>query len=438
LKFVAGLAFLMSILPASAQYAGPAILSRGEAPAALSSANISFRPFAELSGVYDTGLAAVSVNTQGQLANAASSGLTVAWGVDGSHAWRHTKLGLEYRGSLSHYTKTTFYDSTSQTVFLGFSHQFSPHATLVLRESAGTFSRDFGLAGLNQTVPYDPASSYIPTTDFFDNRTTYLTSQADFTYQRTRRLSFDFGGDAFLTRYRSTALTGIFGQAARADAQYRISRRTTIGGGYQYARYAYAHGSGGTDIHAFMGSYSMRLSRTVEITGFAGVLRAESKFLQTVAIDPAIAALLGITSARQIVHNIRTISYGSGRISKRYAKGIVYLSGGRSVTPGNGLFLTSYTTTITGGYTYTGFRRWSFNVNGGYASANAVGIIAGRYDTTTGSLSFSRYLTRSLHLITAFSARNYGSADYAGYNRPIYSVRVGIGFAPGDVPLRIW
>jgi hypothetical protein len=50
--------------PAFAQFGGPAILSRGDAPAAMSVPQIDFIPFLSLVGVYDTGLATVSVNSQ--------------------------------------------------------------------------------------------------------------------------------------------------------------------------------------------------------------------------------------------------------------------------------------------------------------------------------------------------------------------------------------
>ena len=99
-------------LPAFAQYAGPAILSRGEAPAAMSAPEIKFRPFVEFSAGYETALAGVAVSaSQGTLPNEASSDLALIWGISGSHNWKHTKLGLDYRGSLSHYPAQGSFDS---------------------------------------------------------------------------------------------------------------------------------------------------------------------------------------------------------------------------------------------------------------------------------------------------------------------------------------
>jgi hypothetical protein len=124
-------------MPIFAQYAGPAILSRGEAPAAMASPQIDFRPFVEFAGVYDTGLSGVAVNSQGQLGNEASEGLEVTAGISGVHSWRHTKIGLDYRGSVRRYTQATSYDSTDQSLMLGIVQQFSRHVALTLNESAG-------------------------------------------------------------------------------------------------------------------------------------------------------------------------------------------------------------------------------------------------------------------------------------------------------------
>src|SRR6266481_6925161 len=97
------LAILGMALPVYGQYAGPAILSRGEAPAAMSGPNISFRPFVEFGGIYDTGLSGVLLKEgTDQLASSSSYGMTLSGGVSGSHRWRHTTLGLDYRASIQH------------------------------------------------------------------------------------------------------------------------------------------------------------------------------------------------------------------------------------------------------------------------------------------------------------------------------------------------
>jgi hypothetical protein len=425
-------------MPVFAQYPGPAILSRGEAPAALSLPEIDFRPFVELAGVYDTGLSGVAVNSQGQLGNQTSGGLELTAGISGVHSSRHNKIGLNYRGSIRRYTHATNYDSTDQSLMLGIVHQLSRHAALMLNESAGLSSRNSGIPGLAQTVPFDPSTTYAPTTDFFDNRTEYFSTQANLVFQKSARRSFSMGGAGFLVRRSSSALYGVTGATAHGDVQYRVTRRSTFGVNYSFTHFDYIGVLSSADAHAVSGVFSMRLNRWLEFSGSGGIFRVESRFIQNVPIDPAIAALIGTPEGTVVLDRI---SYGanlSGRLSRTFPKGVAYLSIGRGVTPGNGLFLTSITDTVIAGYNYTGLRRWSLGVSASYSRADSIGNVLGTYGGTNGTLSASRQIVHNVHGVVSFGARQYSSASFSLYNRLIYDMRVGVGYSPGDIPLRIW
>jgi hypothetical protein len=359
-------------------------------------------------------------------------------GVSGLHGWRRTKVGLDYHGSITHYANSTYYDSAEQSLLLGVTHQFTRHATLALRESAGQYSRNYGQPSLSQTVPFDASSSFIPVSDFYDNRTIYASSQADLTIQKSSRLSFTLGGDGFLARRRSSALYGVTGAGARSDVQYRLSSRSTIGGGYTYEHYAYHGVFSATDLHGAVTTYGIRLTKSLEFSGYGGFMRAETKFVQSVPIDPAIAALIGMSTGSVIVHRIDYVPNVAGRLSEKFYRGVLYVSGGHTVTPGNGLFLTSEATVANAGYTYTGRRLWSFGAQAGYNHAKSVGNVLGYYGDISGILSASRKITGSMHAVLNFSARKYQSPDFSLYNRLIYSARLGFGFTPGNIPLRMW
>jgi hypothetical protein len=426
-------------LPAFGQYAGPAILSRGEAPAAMAAPQISFRPYLELTGLYDTGLAGVGVvDAQGDLANVASQGYGATLGISGTHSWRHTRLSLDYQGSAQEFNRQTSYDTINQSLMFEVKHQFTRHIGLSLRETGGMFSQNFGLIGLPQTAGYDPNATIVPTTDFYDNRTVYSTTQLDLTIQKTARLSFDFGGDGNVVERRSSVLYGVTGEAARADVQYRWSRRTTLGALYTYTHYAFTNILGGSDIHMGAISYATALSRWWEISGYAGFARLENTFIQVVPLAPSIQALLGYSTGTQLAYNVAYIPNAQVRLSRTFPNGVAYVTGEKLVTPGNGLFLTSTNEAVMAGYNFTGLRRWSFGLLGSYAAAKSLGNVVGRYDTASGGFTASRQITRALHAVAAFSTRRYSSPDFSKYNRPIYDVRIGLGFTPGDVPLRVW
>jgi hypothetical protein len=425
-------------MPLFAQYAGPAVLTRGEAPAAMNAPRIDFRPYLDVSGTYDTGLSGVAINSQGQVPRDSSYGVSASGGVSGSHSWKHTMLGLDYRASIRHYSTNSYYDGTDQSLMLGVTHRLTRHVNLSVRENAGLFGRNFGAPTLPQTVPFDPQTTYAPTNDFFDNRTIYLSTQADLTIQKTSRLSFDIGGDGFLTRRRSSALYGVSGAGARGDVQYRLTRRSTIGVSYSYTHYAYTGIFSSTDLHGATGTYAVRLSRSLEFTAYGGIYRAETKFPRSVVLDPVVAAILGITEGVAVNHDIRYVPNMGARFSRTLYRGVIYISGGHSVTPGNGLFLTSSTTSVSAGYAYTGLRRWSFNASANWGKSDSISNVNGSYGSYSGTLSMSRQIARYTHMVIGADARKYNSSDFDNYNRWIYSVRIGLGFSPGNIPMRLW
>lgn len=400
---------------------------------------LDFRPFIEVSGVYDTGLAGVSVNTQGQLGTVSSEGIMVSGGISGLHSWRRTKLGLNYTGALTHYAKQTYYDYVNQGLLLSISHQLTRHIMATMAVSGQMYSQNFGQQGLPQTVPFDPQTIQTPITDFFDNRTYFVTAQAGLIYQKSARMSFAFSGMGSVVRRRSAALFGSNGASATGDVQYRLSRTATMGAAYNYSHYTYTGILSSTDIHSVTATFAWRMSRWWELSGYGGAARSESKFVQLVAVDPVIQALFGIQQGLAINYRVIYVPNVSVRLSRTFPRGVLYANGGRSIVPGNGLFLTSVSTTVGAGYGYTGLRYWSLGTSLSYYKASSLeGNLIGRYNTLTGGFTASRQILPSVHFITSFSVRRYSSPDFAAYNRPIYDVRAGFGFSPGNIPLRIW
>jgi hypothetical protein len=436
-------------LPAFAQYAGPAILSRGEAPAAMAAPTVDFSFSVALMGTYTDGLAGVSApNAQGQLADQSSYGGGVSLGVSGAHSWKHTHLGLNYSGNFSDYAQASYFAGFSQGLSLALSHQFSRHIEFSLAESAGIFTQfPPATVSLNSSIPFDPSQSYIPTTDFYDNRTIYSTTQASLTIQKSTRLSFNLGGDYFVNLRRSSALYGATGEVASGDVQYRLSRSTTIGGDYSYTRYSYTDSTGGAEVHTAGLSASVRLSRWVEFSAFAGASRVSSSFQQTVPIDPAILAILcppslvatcPLTAGTVVSNNVFWGPNFGLRFSRSFRRGVAYLGGGESITPGNGLFLTSRGATASAGYGYSGLRKWSLNIGASYFSALSIGNVQGSYGDIAGSYGMSRQIVGPLSLVSSFSATKYRSSSFNAYNRLIYSVSVGIGFSSKSIPVRFF
>jgi len=440
--FAGGVLLAISALfPAYGQYAGPAVLSRGEAPAAMSAPTIRFRPFVEVTGVYDTGLSGVTLDSSGnQLATGSSFGYGINFGVSGAHTWKRAFVGLEYHGGFTEYAggSSTLPWTMSHSLMLGFNYRIARHMKLSLRETAGTFTRNYDTGSLAQTVPFDPTYSYVPATDYFDNRTTYATTQADLTIEKSAKTSISFGGDGFTTRRRSEALASVTGEVARADYQHRLTRSTTVGANYNYSHYVYTGIVGGTDAHSVVGSYSVRPSRNLEFSAYGGMTRVESTYVRITQVDPVIAVLLGITESKQVAYTRMATPTVGARLSRVFRSGVAYVNGGRSLSAGNGLFLASMSTVVNAGYTFTGMRRWSFAANVAMIRSDATDFVSGGYNTYTAGLSGSRALGKLVHARFSYSARRYSSQDFSLYNRWIYTATVGIAFAPGELPMRLW
>ena len=278
----------------------------------------------------------------------------------------------------------------------------------------------------------------MPTNDFFDNRTISLSSQGSLSMQRSTRLSFSVGGDGFLTRRRSTALYGVTGVGAHGDIQYRASRRSTVGVMYSYMHYSFTGISGGTDSHTVGATYSLVLSRSMQLSATGGISKYENVFVQIVPIDPAIAAVIGISSAQRVSYQSNIIPNLAFRLSKVVPRGTVFLSASHWLNPGNGLFLTSTSTNVGGGYSYTGLRRWSISAGANYNKSNSVGNVIGSYGSYSANLSASRQVAPMTHGVLSFNARKYDSGDFKNYNKWSYSVNLGLSFSPGDIPVRLW
>ena len=432
-------ALLGMAMPLWGQYAGPAILSRGEAPAAMSSPDLTFRPFVDVSAVYSTGLSGVSVDSQGNIANQSSTGVEIAGGISGSHHWRHTSIGLSYRGDYNMYFRNGRYDTTDHSFLLGVTHQFSRHIFLSWSNSVGIINRDYGLLStLSQTVQFDPSQTYVPTTDFFNNRTIFVSSAANVVIQKSVRLSFSLGGGLFTDIHNSPALYNVLGNTAYGDVQYRLSRRATIGGFYSYGHFRYSQLVSDSDIHSGAATFGYRLSRWWEFSGYGGFARLESKFIQDVPVDPAVAAIIGISESSEVYYSVRYVPTFAARMSRTFHTGVLSGTVSEGVTPGNGLFLTSRTTNVSVGYTYTGLRKWSFAATVNDQISKSVGNVTGGYGTLSAGINLSRHIAHGFHAVAGITLYSYNSDIFSKYNQFVYAAHAGIGWSPGDVPLRIW
>ena len=209
--------------------------------------------------MYDTGLTAVSVDATGKIPKTDDYGGEVGFGVLGYKRWPRTSLGIDYRGSLRKYARNSYYDGSDHMLSLSLTRPLTARTSLVLREAAGSYSRNF--AGVSGYAPFDPALAGVPADELFDSRTTYLSSMARLVFQKSARLSFSVGGSGRLIRRRSGALVGSTDLSASGDVSYRISRSVTLGADYNFGHNEFTKAFGTSDIHSAGFNATFRLGR---------------------------------------------------------------------------------------------------------------------------------------------------------------------------------
>lgn len=418
------------------EFAGPAILSRGGGGGITPAAPIAFRPYLNISGIYTSNLPGVlQPNDDKHLKEQAGYGMEAAIGLYGYHAWKRTTVGINYRGDYRRYAPSTINDGSNQFCTFGLTHRPAKKIIMTVREGFGTFTQTYGYMGTFGF--YDPAFAQIPRDEMLDTRTTYLTSMADLTYQRTARHSFNFGGSEFRVRRRHSALYGVNGVSARADTAYRVSRFSTIGADYLFTHFSFGRAFGTADVHSVGLDYSIRPSRRWEFGLRAGFMRVETLGLGTVRLDPVVAVILGRYQGVRAFHEVGIKPALKFSASRDFRKSSTWAQVQYGVTPGNGIYLTSAQTAVGTGYSYAGVRYWNFNASANYSRMRSVGQDIGVYTNSGAGLSATRAMGgRNMFWTFRVDARRYRVGG--SLQRTYYSGTLGFAYSPGDVPLRLW
>ena len=305
----------------------------------------------------------------------------------------------------------------------------------MLREAAGLYSRAMFIDQPLELI--DPSFANLPTNELFDNRTMNLSTMADLTYSKSARTSFNFGGDAFIVRRRSSALNGVTGSSGRADFAYRTSRVATTGFAYNFTHYEYTKGFGATDVHTISLVESYRIGRSWELAVRAGAARVETLGLARVAVDPVIAAITGQSQGVEAVYRLNWLPSGQIALSRGFRRSSLSLSYNYGVNPGNGVYLTSRSKTGTASYGYSGLRRWSLGASMSYATLGSLSQNLSQYSSYNAGGGATFKVSGALHLISRYDFRHY-DLDQTTFRRNSYRVSFGFGFSPGDIPLSLW
>jgi hypothetical protein len=419
-------------------YGGPSMLSRGgNRPGRRGRTPIGVSAYVAVRGTAESGLTPVRLDEDsGSLSYDRVYGVQVEGGAYGSHSWRRTTLGLDYRGDYRETTSSLYsaYNGINQAISVELEHQPTPRISLMFREVGGTTNRAFG--GFAAPAATHAQSLNLVNNEVFDTRSYFSTTTGAVAYRKSARTTLSLMGDGFFVKRPDPRLISNTGVRATAGVDYRTSRRSSVGTQYAFMRFSYPRAYAGATIHGLSISFARAVTRSVELSGSAGVLRLNTFGTQQVQLSPEVAAILGRSSGVEAFRSVAYLSQMSAGIVYTMERSIFSASISDGVTPGNGVYMTSRARTASIGYSFAGIRKLSAGLSANFTRMSSQGVVMGALQQFNAGGGINYVLTRMLNFSTQFDYRTFSSPGLSG--REGYSLAIGISMSPARLPLGIW
>jgi hypothetical protein len=382
--------------PPAQDFAGPAVLSRAyTVNRPINPRDIKWQESFGLGSNFSSGTSGPPAEPGGTPTGSGNIyGSTINASLSGRRLFVHDQLGLVFTGQYQRsYPSYGIYNGPNLTLTMDYTHVISRRLSVTLGGTATRSSQN----STQQNTPIDPGTSAAnvnigssPNIQIFDSTTKQVSTQVDFTWQKSERLSFNLGVGYFAI-VRGSSLIGSAGEQARGDFNYRLTRKTTTGAYYTHGHYVFQTGAGTSNNDTAGLIYSYAFSRSMQLRFRGGLSRTESLGLTTVLLDPMIAQLLGRVSG--VVDLYR--SYKSTDISAQVVKDFrgertVSIAYARGISPGNGVFQASSQETIAASGSMTMMRSYLVRLGGGRDSLSSVSQTLGKYVSENAQLSVGR------------------------------------------------
>ncbi len=413
---------------------GPSILSRGGGkPGQAGGKPVNFNFYAGISGSYNNGSIPIDTGS-GTVDQLVLYGGSLNGGITGSHAWKDSSIGVDYRGDYRRYSKHSYADGSEQAIDLQYTVRATRRVTFNVAVAGGTSNYANG-GFITPTSILDPNLIGIPTNSIFDSRIYYVQTTVGMTYRLSSRLSFNFSGAGFTVHRTSKSLVGLNGYRASAQLTYRVSRRDQFGVGYNFTHFSYPRAFGASDLHGVSGTYGRKLGPGLDITFSGGIYRIETLGTAQVTLSPEVAEILGQSSGYQAIYRVNYIPQYSGGLTYGRGHSNFTVSAGAGVNPGNGVYLTSRTVNAGAGYSYNGIRKVSLSASAGATQLSSIFQTLAPYRNYFGGGGASYIISR--HLSTSLQT-DIHTFTIDGKNRAGYSVSLGIYWSPTEIPIPSW
>lgn len=352
-------------------------------------------------GVYDS---TFPVYQSGQFNNPTADqgawGYEAGGGVTAFHDFRRGSLSLSYRGGYRNYQGSIYPSGTDQNLSLYFRKLLNRRWAFSLSQAAGVF--------LNGGTYFSLQPSQTDSLQLspYTKGTKFVSSSLTLSYQRSMRLSYEFGGDFFLTRYGGAAPFGTTGGTGSASILYRVTRRTTASGTYSHGYNIYQGQAGQSNSD----SVYLTLSHDFSLRWHGGISAGVNRVHSSGTVLLPFALLINNSVVDVYVpgryDQTTAFPYFQATISRAWKHSQFTVNAGQNVNAGNGIYLASRNDFANGFYSY-GNQQWNLGFGGNYSRLSSVSNAAGSYS----SLSFSGSLGYSLMQYLGLNLR-YDYADY--------------------------
>lgn len=429
MKRLAGVMFILGTGLASAQ----APMGQGANPNTLTSLTGQFfggdffNAYGYFNGVYDSRPTTLQSGSNGGM------GFSVGGGASASKSFSDALLSFSYRGEYRNFPSGFQGSGTNQSLSLVFTKRLSRRWSFSHTDSAGMVLYGNGFFGSTSSGGGIPTNPFSPSTRF-------LSSSAYFTYTQSRRLSYTFGGNLFLSRYNYPGATGTTGASFSGSLIYQLTARTKIGGTYSHDNYYYQNNAGTSNIDGGFFNLQHLFGRAWQTTLSVGVSHVHTQGTITLPIQIIIPGLgptvIGYqTGTYNTTKDVPTIQAG---VNYHFGNYVVGANGGRGVNPGNGTFLTSTHTSFGGFISRRLSERALISGNSYFSRMTSIAnAVAQSYSQAYTTVTYSRTVTPHISVNFNYMYNRYGSLLGLGQatdNR----FTAGISFSTKNVPFTLF
>ncbi len=396
--------------------------------------------FGFANGVWDSKIPDGLNSTGGELYRN-GLGWEAGGGFAATRTFKDGSFTISYRGAYHDYQSAFVGTGQDQTLSLAYNKRLNRHWTFNANASAGILGYGnsfYSASSVTSTTPGNPAG--------VESR--FANVGLSLTYNQTRRLSYVFTGNFLYSGYltpssvRSNPLAdpvSTRGVTGGLSVLYRITARTTIGGTFSHTYYEYSANSGSAQVESGSATYSHQFQDHWQLDLSAGVNHSDAsgRALTPVEFSFGGVPILGYCYCPYS----RTVNSPAfqGTLTHFFRHYSFSVTGGQTISGGNGLYLTSRDQFANGSMSYSTRRsNYSVGVNYSRLSSVAIAALGSTYTYYGASAAYGVNLVRYVSANARWDLIHYSGETGSFGNITEQRISFGLSISSKSVPLTLF